>query len=264
MELRLDNKVAIVTGAGQGIGAAIAHTLAAAGAKVAVNDINPDRAERTAVSIRDAGGQAVGIAADIANKFQCSHLIETTRAEFDGLNLLVNNASVEPSKPIMKLDEWDWQRTIDVNLKGTFFMSQLCGRVMAGIFDKEDGVEDAAGEGGVIVNIGSMGGVEVPFMDKSAYCASKAGMLGFARVCAREFAQYGIRVNTVLPGLIDTSRTAAFISKEIGETHIQKNIPLKRAGNVQDVADAVLFLCSDASSYMTGSTISIDGGWTMR
>lgn len=264
MELRLDNKVAIVTGAGRGIGAAIAHTLAAAGTKVAVNDINPDRAEKTAVSIREAGGQAIGIAADIANKYQCSHLIETARAEFGGLHILVNNASVEPSKPIMKLDEWDWQRTIDVNLKGTFFMSQLCGRVMAGIFDKKDGVEDAKGEGGVIVNIGSMGGVEVPLMDKSAYCASKAGMVGFARECAREFAQYGIRVNTVLPGLIDTPRTESLIATEVGENHIQKKVPLKRVGEAQDVADAVLFLCSDASSYMTGSTLSVDGGWTMR
>ncbi len=264
MELRLDNKVAIVTGAGRGIGAAIAHTLAAAGAKVAVNDINPDRAEKTAVSIQKAGGQAIGIAADIANKYQCAHLIETTRAEFGGLHILVNNASVEPSKPIMKLDEWDWQRTIDVNLKGTFFMSQLCGRVMGGVFDKLDGLAEAKGEGGVIVNIGSMAGVAVPLTDRSAYCASKAGMVGFARECAREFAPYGIRVNTVLPGLIDTARTEAFIAQESGEIHIQKNLPLKRAGTVQDVANAVLFLCSDASSYMTGSTISVDGGWVMR
>lgn len=264
MELRLDNKVAIVTGAGQGIGAAIAHTLAAAGANVAVNDINPDRAEKTAVAIQQAGGQAIGIAADIANKYQCAHLIETTRAEFGGLHILVNNASVEPAKPIMKLDEWDWQRTLDVNLKGTFFMSQLCGRVMGGVFDKHDGLAEAKGEGGVIVNIGAMAGTAVSLPDRAAYCASKAGMVGFARECAREFAQYGIRVNTILPGLIDTPRTAAFIGEQTGENHIQANIPLNRAGAAQDVADAVLFLCSDASSYITGSTLSVDGGWVMR
>lgn len=264
MELRLDNKVAIVTGAGRGIGAAIAHTLAAAGAKVAVNDINPDRAEQVAATIEEAGGQAIGIAADIANKYQCSHLIETTRAELGSLHILVNNASVEPAKPIMKLDEWDWQRTIDVNLKGTFFMSQLCGRVMGGVFDKHDGLAEANGEGGVIVNIGSMAGTAVPLADRAAYCASKAGIVGFARECAREFAPYGIRVNTVLPGFIDTPRTAAYLAQEETSTHFQQKVPLNRVGTAQDVADAVLFLCSDASSYMTGSTLSVDGGWTMR
>jgi NAD(P)-dependent dehydrogenase (short-subunit alcohol dehydrogenase family) len=264
MELRLDNKVAIITGAGRGIGAAIAHTLAAAGAKVAVNDINPDRAEKVATAIQEAGGQAIGIAADVANKYQCAHLIETTRAEFGGLHILVNNASVEPAKPIMKLDEWDWQRTIDVNLKGTFFMSQLCGRVMGGVFDKHDGLAEAEGEGGVIVNIGSMAGTAVSLPDRAAYCASKAGIVGFARECAREFAPYGIRVNTVLPGLIDTPRTTAFLAQDSAQTHIEANIPLNRVGTAQDVADAVLFLCSDASGYITGSTVSVDGGWVMR
>lgn len=264
MELRLDNKVAIVTGAGRGIGAAIAHTLATAGARVAVNDINPDRAEKTAVAIRAAGGQAIGVAADVANKFQCSHLIETTRAEWDRLDILVNNAAVEPAKPIMTLDEWDWQRTLDVNLKGVFFMSQLCGRVMAGIFDKQGSPAEAAGSGGVIVNIGSTAGVETPLPDRSAYCASKAGMVGFARECAREFAQYGIRVNTVLPGIINTPLTEPLQAREDVMTRWRQSIPLGRIGQAQEVADVVLFLCADASSYMTGSTITVDGGQVMR
>jgi NAD(P)-dependent dehydrogenase (short-subunit alcohol dehydrogenase family) len=199
MELRLDNKVAVVTGAGRGVGAAVAQRLAAAGARVAVNDINPDRAERTAVAIREAGGQAIAVAADVANKYQCAHLIERTRAEWGRLDILVNNAAVHPAKPIMKLDEWEWQRTLDVNLKGTFFMSQLAGRVMAGIFDKRAGVAEATGEGGVIVNIASTAGVETALADGAAYCASMGGVVGFARECAREFAQYGIRVNTILP-----------------------------------------------------------------
>ncbi|MCB0037413.1 MAG: SDR family NAD(P)-dependent oxidoreductase, partial [Anaerolineales bacterium] len=130
MELRLDDKVAIVTGSGRGIGEAIAKTLAAAGAKVAVNDINPDRAERVAAEIRAAGGTAIGIGADIANKFQCVSLIEETREVWGRLDILVNNAAVEPVKSVIKMDEWDFQRCLDVNLKGTFFMSQLCGRVM--------------------------------------------------------------------------------------------------------------------------------------
>lgn len=186
----LTNKVAIVTGAGQGTGTAVAHALAAAGMRVAVNDINPDRAERTAQAIRQAGGQAIGIAADIANKFQCVHLIETTRAEWGRLDVLVNNAAVRPQATVLKMDEWDWNRCLEVNLKGTFFMSQLCGRVMA---------DENADRGGVIINIASTAGVEIPLENRAAYSASKAGVVGFTRTCAQEFARYGLRVYALLP-----------------------------------------------------------------
>lgn len=187
----MTDKVGIVTGAGRGLGALIAQALAADGVQVAVNDINPDRAERTAVSIREAGGKAIAVAADVANKFQCVHLIETTRTEWGRLDIVVNNAAVMPRATILKLDEWEWNRCLEVNLKGTFFMSQLCGRVMA--------EENQARGGGVIINIASTAGVDVPLMNRAAYCASKAGVVGFARECAREYAQYGIRVHTLLP-----------------------------------------------------------------
>ncbi|MAU01847.1 MAG: hypothetical protein CL608_32320 [Anaerolineaceae bacterium] len=191
MENNKHAKVAIVTGAGQGLGTVIAQTLAAVGVRVAVNDINPDRAARTAVSIREAGGEALAIAADVANKFQCAHLIETTRAEWGRLDILVNNAAIMPRSTIIKLDEWEWNRCLEVNLKGTFFMSQLCGRVMA------DENQDRGG--GVIINIASTAGVNLPLENRAAYCASKAGVVGFARECAREYAQYDIRVHTLLP-----------------------------------------------------------------
>lgn len=247
----LDEKVAIVTGAGQGIGRAIAHTLAAAGARVAVNDINPDRAERVAAEIRDAGGTAEGIAADVANKFQCVHLIETTRQAWQRLDILVNNAAVAPRSSLLKTDEWEWQRVMDVNLKGTFFMSQLCGRVMA---------DENKERGGVIVNIAATAGVAIPLAGRAAYCASKAGVVGFARECAREYAAYGIRVNTVLPDLIETPTAASETAAETG----QHEIPLGRLGQAQEVANVVLFLCTDASSYMTGSIVTVDGGRVMR
>lgn len=248
MELSLDKKVAIVTGAGRGLGRAIAKTLAGAGARVAVNDLNPDRAERVAAEIRAAGGQAVGIAADISNKFQCVHLIETTRQEWQQLDILVNNAAVQPRRSILKMDEWEWQRCIDVNLKGTFFMSQLCGRVMA---------DENQEHGGVIVNIADIAGVEVPLIERAAYCASKAGIVGFARECAREFAAYGIRVNTVLPGPIAGD-------DEAPQQAEMPQIPLGRPALTAEVAQTVLFLCSDASSYITGSTVTVDGGQTTR
>jgi 3-oxoacyl-[acyl-carrier protein] reductase len=190
MDNSLHNKVAIVTGAGQGLGAEIARTLAAAGVRVAVNDINPDRAERTAVSIRESGGQAIAVAADVANKFQCVHLVETTRAEWGQLDILVNNAAVMPRSTILKLDEWDWNRCLEVNLKGTFFMSQLCGRVMA---------DENQARGGVIINIASTAGVQTPLENRAAYCASKAGVVGFSRECAREYAGYGLRVHVLVP-----------------------------------------------------------------
>lgn len=250
----LKDKVAIVTGAGQGIGEAIARTLAAAGASVAVNDLNPDRAKRVATEIRDAGGRAIDVAADVGNKFQCVHLIETTRAEWGRLDILVNNAAVEPKTSILKMDEWEWMRCLDVNLKGTFMMSQLCGRVMA---------DENKDRGGAIVNIGSTAGVAVPLEGRAAYCASKAGMVGFARECAREFAAYGIRVNTVLPGMIETPLTEKGRNDPQTLERWLDSIPLQRLGTADEVAQVVLFLCSDASSYMTGSIVSVDGGKVM-
>lgn len=255
MEINLNNNVAIVTGAGQGLGEAIAKTLAMAGARVAVNDLNPDRAHRVATEIVAAGGQAIAIAADIANKFQCVHLVETTRAQWGQLDILVNNAGIEPVSPILKMDEWDWNRCIDVNLKGTFFMSQLVGRVMA---------EENQERGGAIVNISSIAGVEIPLMHRAAYCASKAGMVGFARECAREFAEYGIRVNTVVPGVFVTPMTEKARQNPAMMSKWMSEIPLRRLGEGSEIANVVLFLCSEHSSYMTGSTITVDGGKVMR
>jgi NAD(P)-dependent dehydrogenase (short-subunit alcohol dehydrogenase family) len=255
MDLSLDEKVAIITGAGQGIGEAIAGTLAIAGAYVVVDDLNPDRAERVARNIRSTGGQAIAVAADVSSKFQCVKLVEAARAEWGRLDILVNNAGIEPVVPILKMDEWDWDRCIDVNLKGTFLMSQLCGRVMA---------EENQGRGGIIVNISSIAGVESPLMNRAAYCASKAGIVGFARECAREFAPYGIRVNTIVPGVFETPMTENARQNPEIMARWKREIPLDRLGYPQEIADVVLFLCSPGSNYMTGSTITVDGGKVMR
>jgi 3-oxoacyl-[acyl-carrier protein] reductase len=185
---KAEERVAIVTGAGQGLGAEIASALAQAGLRVAVNDINPDRAERVAAAIRSAGGQAIGIQADVSNKFNCVTLIEATRAEWGRLDILVNNAAVRPSASLLKLDEWDWNRCIEVNLKGVFLMTQLCARVMVD--------ENQARGGGVIINIGD-GLTSNPL--QAAYAASKAGILGLTQAAAQELAPHAIRVHTLLP-----------------------------------------------------------------
>lgn len=187
MQNELMGRVAIVTGAGRGVGAAVARMLAAAGVRVAVNDLNPDRAERVAEAIVAAGGETLAVQADVANKFQCVKLVEATRAQWRRLDILVNAAHVSPQASILKMDEWDWNRCLEVNLKGIFFMSQLCGRVM-----------DDSRRGGVIVNVLSEAGVSVAMENHAAFCASQAGVMGFARECAREYAAYGIKVHTLL------------------------------------------------------------------
>lgn len=223
---REDEKVAIVTGGGQGIGAAVAGMLAAAGVYVAVNDLNPDRAEKIAAEITAGGGEAIPVAADISNRFQCVHLIETTRAKWGGLHILINNAAVQPHAPILSMDEWVWNRCLEVNLKGVFFMSQLCGRVMA---------DENQRQQSTIVNITSTAGPETALANRSAYCASKAGVMGFARECAREFATYGIDVYTLLP-----------VEDPVDITDLR-----------QKVAEMAAMVCLEHGRYPTGAMIPI-------
>jgi NAD(P)-dependent dehydrogenase (short-subunit alcohol dehydrogenase family) len=186
-KINITGKVAIVTGAGHGAGAAVARALAAAGARVAVNDINPDRAHRVAVEIREGGGAAIDVMADISNRFQCVNLIETTRAEWERLDIVVNCASIAPTASILKMDEWEWARCLDVNLKSVFMMSQLAGRVMA------DQVQ-SGGELGLIVNLVA---AEPEGDGRAAFIASQAAVAAFGRACAREFAPLGIHVVTL-------------------------------------------------------------------
>jgi len=230
MKPRLSEQVAIVTGAGKGSGETVAKRLGGAGVRVAVNDINPDRAERVAADIRAGGGLATAITSDISNKFQCVDLVETTRLEWGRLDILVNNAHVQPAASVLKMDEWDWERCFSVNLKGLFFMSQLCGRVMA---------DENGQRGGIIVNITSGAGNSGKMAYQAAFHASMAGVVGFTRECAREFARYGIQVYSVVRGQTDSGNEeheGPYLGLEIGG----------RSGKLDkwlDVADTVLLLC---------------------
>jgi len=202
----LNGKVAIVTGAGQGAGKAIAEALVAAGARVAVNDINPDRAYRVATELRERGGTTIGVMADVSNRFQCVHLIETTRNEWGRIDILINCAAIQPSASILKMDEWELMRVFDVNMKGPFFMSQLVGRVMSDRH-KVDGTR------GLMITLAA---AEPEQVGLAAYAATQAALPAFARACAREYAPLGIGV-LLLPIAGKPEQTAAAAMALIAE-----------------------------------------------
>ncbi len=251
LSLQFADKVVLVTGAGRGIGQAIAVAFAQAGARVAVNDLNPESCETTAEKIKASGGQALACQADVANKLAVQAMLIDIEDGWGRVDVLINNAGVEPHRPILQLDEWDWNRTIDVNLKGAFICSQSAGRMM-----QQQG-------GGVIVNIASIAGRAAGLRDRSAYVASKTGLIGFTKECAREFAAYNIRVNAVCPGVIITEMTAHLRQNEAQMKRWLEDIPLGRLGDPDDVTGLVLFLCSDAACYITGQAINVDGGKVM-
>ncbi|MBI5567980.1 MAG: SDR family oxidoreductase [Chloroflexi bacterium] len=245
------DKVVLVTGAGRGIGKAIALAFAREGAKVAVNDINPDSCEATTNDIKALDGEAAAFHADVSNKMAVQAMLIDLEDRWGRVDVLINNAGVEPHKPIVQLDEWDWDRTIDVNLKGAFICSQSAGRMMI----KQGG--------GVIVNIASIAGRAAGLRDRSAYVASKTGLIGFTKECAREFAAHQIRVNAVCPGVIVTEMTAHLRDNAAQLQKWLEDIPLGRLGEPDDVTGLVLFLCSDAARYITGQAINVDGGKVM-
>ena len=257
MNIDLTGKIALVTGAGRGIGKAIAMGLAFSGATVAINDINPDACERVAAEVQSMGGHAslpAGAAAfhaDVSNKHAVQAMLEGVLDKWGRLDLLINNAGVEPHASLLTLDEWDWRRTIDVNLTGPFLCSQSAARVM-----KDTG-------GGVIVNIASIAGRAAGLRDRSAYVASKTGLIGLTKESARELAVYNIRVNAVCPGVIVTEMTAHLRQNEAQMRKWLDDIPQGRLGEPDDVVGLVLFLCSDAAAYITGQAINVDGGKVM-
>ncbi len=251
INLNFKDQVVLVTGAGRGIGKAIALAFAREGAQVAVNDINPASCEAVANEITTLGGEAAAFHADVSNKLAVQALLIDLEDRWGRVDVLINNAGVEPHKPIVQLDEWDWDRTIDVNLKGAFICSQSAGRMMI----KQGG--------GVIVNIASIAGRAAGLRDRSAYVASKTGLIGFTKECAREFAAHRIRVNAVCPGVIVTEMTAHLRDNAAQMQKWLDDIPLGRLGEPDDVTGLVLFLCSDAARYITGQAINVDGGKVM-
>jgi 3-oxoacyl-[acyl-carrier protein] reductase len=243
--LELLGKVALVTGAAQGIGRAIALLLAQKGADIVVSDINLEKAEETAREIEAIGRRAMAIRADVSNTNDVEHMVEAILERFGQIDILVNNAGIARDKLLLRMTEEDWDAVLDINLKGTFNCTKTVIRHMS----KQ--------RSGRIVNIASVVG-EMGNAGQANYSASKAGVIGFTKTIAREFASRGITVNAIAPGYIVTPMTDALPEK--AKEELKRMIPMERLGQPEDVAQAVLFLVSEASGYITGQVLNVNGG----
>jgi 3-oxoacyl-[acyl-carrier protein] reductase len=243
--LKLAGKVALVTGAAQGIGKAVALLLARNGAEIIVSDINLEKAEETAKEVQALGRKALAIKVDVAKLDDVEKMVGAILARFGQVDILVNNAGIARDKLILRMTEEDWDAVLNINLKGTFNCTKAVVRHMS----KQ--------RSGKIVNIASVVG-EMGNAGQGNYAASKAGVIGFTKTIAREFAQRGINVNAIAPGYIETPMTDALPDK--AKEELKRLIPMDRLGKPEDVAEAVLFLVSEASSYITGQVLNVNGG----
>jgi NAD(P)-dependent dehydrogenase (short-subunit alcohol dehydrogenase family) len=244
---RLDGKVAIVTGASSGLGVAFAKALAEAGADVALGARRADRLAETAKLVEAAGRRVLTRTTDVSSPEDCTALVEATVAELGAVDVLVNNAGLSGAVPATRETPEEFRRVVEVNLYGSYWMAQACGRVMR--------------PGSSVVNVASVLGLTTDYgMPQAAYCSSKAGIIGLTRDLAQQWSgRKGIRVNALAPGYFVSEMT-----DELPEGHmeqlIQQRVPLGREGDAEELCAALLFLASDAGSYVTGVTLPVDGG----
>ena len=245
---KFGGKVAIVTGAGRGMGRAVALLLAKEGARVAVNDINGPAAKAVAEEARQYGAEAIDLPGDVSNANDVSRAVEETISRFGRIDILVNNAGISSTtRPLETIADDEWSKVIDVNLKGVF----LFMRAVLPHMKKQ--------KSGKIVNVSSSAGRSVSTFCGAHYTASKAGVLGLSRHAALEAAPFNINVNAVAPGTIDTPMLREDASEELIAEEA-RNIPLGRLGTEEDEANLVAFLASEEASFITGATIDINGG----
>lgn len=241
----LKDKVAIVTGASRGLGKAIAQGLSKAGAKVVISDVlDPKEA------VEEIEG-AVGIKADVTKKEDVQNLVKKTKEKFNKIDILINNAGILKSAPTEDMEEEDWDKVIDVNLKGQFLCAQTVGKEM---------IQQKSGK---IINMASIAGKQ-SFAQSAPYNASKAGVILLTKTLAADWAQHNIQVNAICPGLFKTPMTEDMLQQESFQEMIKAKIPAKRPGQPNELMGTAIFLASEASNYMTGHALVIDGGWTCQ
>jgi 3-oxoacyl-[acyl-carrier protein] reductase len=244
----LTGKRAIVTGAGQGIGRAIALKLARQGAEVIVDDINPETAPQVAQEIQVLGRKAVAVVADVSRRDDVEQMVQTAVREFGGIDILVNNAGIARSNVLARLKDDQWDEVLNVDLKGILYCIQA---VIPSMMKQRSGK---------IISISSIYG-RIGAIGDVNYAAAKSGVVGLTKTVARELARYNINVNAIMPGLVDTA-----LLRGIPEKYLKpmiEEVPLKRIGRPEDIANVVAFLASEDSSYMTGAIVEVTGGWNM-
>lgn len=248
--MKLKGKVALVTGAGSGIGRATALLFAQEGAVVAVNDINLSSAEETSETIKKMGRNSIMVGADVAEEKEVVEMVGRTIKELGGIHILVNNAGIGNTEPILESSTKTWDRVMAVDLRGPYLCSREAGRWMTGH------------NSGKIVNISSIAAFRAQ-MHMTAYASAKTGLIAFTRTLAQELAKYSINVNCIVPGGIDTPMSREHVGV-LPDEKIKQLIPLGRLGQPDDIAKAALFLVSEDSSFITGEYLLVDGGEMTR
>ena len=249
---KLEGKVAIVTGAGRGIGQMIAKTLAAEGAKVAVVDLKPEWCEETVALVKAAGTDAIGLGCNVAVSAEVDACVKAVIAKFGTVDIMVNNAGITKDGLLMRMSDEDWDAVLNVNLKGTFLFTRAVSRPMM-----KNKAADGSQAGGAIINIASVVGI-MGNAGQANYTASKGGVIALTKTTAKELGSRNVRCNAVAPGFIQSKMTDV-LPEDVKKAYMD-TIPLKRFGTVEDIAKCVAFLAGPDAAYITGQIVSVNGG----